>query len=178
MIIIGWICLKFPLALYRYFIPFFAVSSAAPTPEQLSAGRKSSLNGADEEWTCPWSACSKSFRKESLLEYHIKYYHTEDGTPVAQQPQPGKKRRKTVSVCECCMAEWCTHLGCIRGSREGQSEDYMVVGSVCVERVPFWYRCYHSMPDINEQVKFVVDGLFFVSKNCSNRFSESTWSYS
>jgi hypothetical protein len=72
-------------------------SSCAPTPEQLSAGRKSSLHGADEEWSCP--SCSKVFRKEALLDCHVKYYHNAEEGGMGQ-PGQGRKRRKTVSVCK------------------------------------------------------------------------------
>ena len=83
-------------------LPFLASSSSAPTPEATnSIGRsKTSLTpaGPEEEWTCPWPHCSKTFRKESLVDYHVKYYHTEDGTPV--QPNQPRKRKKTTSICE------------------------------------------------------------------------------
>ena len=48
--------------------------------------------------TSCWMLCFLGFRKPSLVEYHVKYYHTSDGTPV--QPPPPRKRRKTTSVCE------------------------------------------------------------------------------
>lgn len=49
-------------------------------------------------YKCIHSDCDKAFRKQSLLDYHIKYYHTEDGRVI--QPPPSRQRRKTISICE------------------------------------------------------------------------------
>ncbi|XP_046374646.2 PHD finger protein 20-like protein 1 isoform X2 [Haliotis rufescens] len=47
---------------------------------------------------CMIPGCAKSFRKESLLDYHFKYYHTEE--PRTPQPPASRtKRRKTSSIC-------------------------------------------------------------------------------
>ncbi|KAL9963085.1 hypothetical protein ACROYT_G032256 [Oculina patagonica] len=43
------------------------------------------------KYKCQVPGCDKSFRKESGLEYHIKYYHE-------QKDKTGMKRKKTVSV--------------------------------------------------------------------------------
>lgn len=43
---------------------------------------------------CPYEGCTKDFRKDNLLQYHIKYYHTElevnssTSSPTAVLPQP------------------------------------------------------------------------------------------
>ncbi|KAL5015445.1 hypothetical protein ScPMuIL_009715 [Solemya velum] len=46
---------------------------------------------------CNHEGCGKSFRKESLLTYHVKYYHT-GGQHTSPNPPP-RKRRKTTSIC-------------------------------------------------------------------------------
>ncbi|KAL4234832.1 hypothetical protein ACF0H5_006473 [Mactra antiquata] len=48
------------------------------------------------QYKCPYDGCNKGFRKEHLLDYHIKYYHINDGRPP---PPPAKRRRKTTSTC-------------------------------------------------------------------------------
>ena len=45
-----------------------------------------------EEYSCPYEACTKTFRKKSLVDYHVKYYHTDDGTPVQHQPIHRKRK--------------------------------------------------------------------------------------
>ena len=47
---------------------------------------------------CEYEGCNKGFRKESLLDYHVKYYHSNEGKPI--QIPPPRKRRKTSSICE------------------------------------------------------------------------------
>lgn len=49
---------------------------------------------------CVFEDCHKSFRKEHRLEYHVKYYHMEDGKAVTSPNLPPPKRRKTSSICE------------------------------------------------------------------------------
>ncbi|XP_013405802.1 PHD finger protein 20 isoform X2 [Lingula anatina] len=49
------------------------------------------------QYKCIFTDCDKSYRKQSLLDYHLKYYHTEDGTPI--QPPPPRQRKKTISMC-------------------------------------------------------------------------------
>ncbi|KAL3860765.1 hypothetical protein ACJMK2_010836 [Sinanodonta woodiana] len=46
-------------------------------------------------YKCVLEGCNKGFRKESLLQSHIKYYHRPDGKSM----EPTKKRCKTTSVC-------------------------------------------------------------------------------
>ncbi|XP_011428049.3 PHD finger protein 20-like protein 1 isoform X3 [Magallana gigas] len=47
-------------------------------------------------YKCTYENCNKAFRKESLLESHIKFYHSVEG----KHPQnPPRKRRKTSSIC-------------------------------------------------------------------------------
>ncbi|XP_060555974.1 uncharacterized protein LOC132716672 [Ruditapes philippinarum] len=48
------------------------------------------------QYKCQYQGCNKSFRKEHLLDYHIKYYHINGDTPL---PTPAKRRRKTTSTC-------------------------------------------------------------------------------
>ncbi|XP_052233904.1 PHD finger protein 20-like isoform X2 [Dreissena polymorpha] len=48
-------------------------------------------------YKCTFDGCTKGFRKEHLLEYHIKYYHMTDGEPPP--PPVKKRRRKTTSIC-------------------------------------------------------------------------------
>ncbi|XP_062621683.1 putative uncharacterized protein DDB_G0290521, partial [Saccostrea cucullata] len=45
---------------------------------------------------CTFEDCNKGFRKETLLESHIKFYHSNDGKPPQNPP---RKRRKTYSIC-------------------------------------------------------------------------------
>ncbi|XP_062603197.1 PHD finger protein 20-like protein 1 isoform X2 [Saccostrea cucullata] len=45
---------------------------------------------------CTFEDCNKGFRKETLLESHIKFYHSNDGKPPQNPP---RKRRKTTSIC-------------------------------------------------------------------------------
>lgn len=48
-------------------------------------------------YKCTYENCNKAFRKESLLESHIKFYHSVEG----KHPQnPPRKRRKTSSICK------------------------------------------------------------------------------
>ncbi|XP_061177794.1 PHD finger protein 20-like protein 1 [Saccostrea echinata] len=47
-------------------------------------------------YKCTFENCNKGFRKESLLESHIKFYHSNDGKPPQNPP---RKRRKTSSIC-------------------------------------------------------------------------------
>ncbi|XP_050409211.1 PHD finger protein 20-like protein 1 isoform X1 [Patella vulgata] len=47
---------------------------------------------------CVAENCGKSFRKESLLDSHIKYYHS-DGEPKTPTMPAPRKRRKTSSIC-------------------------------------------------------------------------------
>ncbi|KAM8863104.1 PHD finger protein 20-like isoform 3-T3 [Spinachia spinachia] len=42
---------------------------------------------------CPADGCSKSFRKASLLHYHIKYYHSDQ--PPDEQPETPRRKRST-----------------------------------------------------------------------------------
>ncbi|ELT97191.1 hypothetical protein CAPTEDRAFT_222293 [Capitella teleta] len=49
-------------------------------------------------YKCPFSNCNKGFRKLSLVEYHVKYYHSEDGEKINITPIP-RKRKKTASMC-------------------------------------------------------------------------------
>lgn len=50
-------------------------------------------------YKCVFDNCRKSFRKEHRLEYHVKYYHIEDGKAVTSPNLPPPKRRKTSSIC-------------------------------------------------------------------------------
>ncbi|XP_041360904.1 PHD finger protein 20-like protein 1 [Gigantopelta aegis] len=47
---------------------------------------------------CTHEGCTKSFRKEKLLESHIKYYHLDDSKAI-HGTAPRAKRRKTISIC-------------------------------------------------------------------------------
>uniref|UniRef100_G3N5R9 C2H2-type domain-containing protein n=2 Tax=Gasterosteus aculeatus aculeatus TaxID=481459 RepID=G3N5R9_GASAC len=42
---------------------------------------------------CPADGCSKSFRKASLLHYHIKYYHSDQ--PPDEQPETPRRKRSS-----------------------------------------------------------------------------------
>lgn len=46
---------------------------------------------------CVVPGCGKSFRKASLLESHVKYYHSEE---APQSPTIPRRRKKTPSMCE------------------------------------------------------------------------------
>ncbi|KAK3579172.1 hypothetical protein CHS0354_022709 [Potamilus streckersoni] len=49
-------------------------------------------------YKCVFEGCNKGFRKERLLQYHIKYYHRPDGKSV--ESVPAKTRCKTTSICK------------------------------------------------------------------------------
>lgn len=61
------------------------------------------------KYKCPFSDCNKGFRKLSLVEYHVKYYHSEDGEKINTTPLP-RKRKKTVSICKECMLHYSSQL--------------------------------------------------------------------
>ena len=64
-----------------------------------TARKEFKVEGGDHyPYHCQFKGCDKGFRKESLLQYHMKYYHTPDGGVVAVPPM--RKRKKTTSVCE------------------------------------------------------------------------------
>ncbi|XP_064610601.1 PHD finger protein 20-like isoform X3 [Liolophura sinensis] len=63
----------------------------------LSAPKEFVVEEDHNPYKCTYEACSKSFRKQNLLDYHVKYYHSNNGKPPA--PLPPRKRRKTSSIC-------------------------------------------------------------------------------
>ncbi|XP_078101517.1 PHD finger protein 20-like isoform X2 [Sander vitreus] len=44
---------------------------------------------------CPAAGCSKSFRKASLLHYHIKYYHSEQPLDGRSEHEPPRRKRSS-----------------------------------------------------------------------------------
>ena len=64
------------------------------TPE---TGRGASLK-------CPVSSCSKTFRRQSNVEHHVKYFHSGDvtgTTPTSNKtPSSSRRRTKTNSTCK------------------------------------------------------------------------------
>ncbi|XP_068187773.1 PHD finger protein 20-like isoform X2 [Antennarius striatus] len=44
---------------------------------------------------CPAAGCTKSFRKASLLHYHIKYYHSDQQQGDGDEPQPHRRKRSS-----------------------------------------------------------------------------------
>uniref|UniRef100_A0A1A8P160 Round spermatid basic protein 1 n=2 Tax=Nothobranchius rachovii TaxID=451742 RepID=A0A1A8P160_9TELE len=44
---------------------------------------------------CPAPGCSKSFRKASLLHYHIKYYHSDQQPDGGVEPVPARRKRSS-----------------------------------------------------------------------------------
>ncbi|XP_035998868.1 PHD finger protein 20 isoform X1 [Fundulus heteroclitus] len=42
---------------------------------------------------CPAPGCSKSFRKASLLHYHIKYYHSDQQLDAGAEPEASRRKR-------------------------------------------------------------------------------------
>ncbi|XP_024865554.1 PHD finger protein 20 isoform X2 [Kryptolebias marmoratus] len=44
---------------------------------------------------CPAPGCSKSFRKASLLHYHIKYYHSDQHLDRGLEPEPQRRKRSS-----------------------------------------------------------------------------------
>eukprot|EP00111_Clytia_hemisphaerica_P008703 TCONS_00025454-protein len=58
--------------------------------EKQMRSRKSDPNLTTPEFTCNLTGCNKSFRKQHLLEYHFKYFHT--------AKPPIKRSRSSVSV--------------------------------------------------------------------------------
>ena len=47
---------------------------------------------------CPHEGCTKDFRKENLLQYHIKYYHTEPEALTSSSPNTASRQSPTVST--------------------------------------------------------------------------------
>ncbi|CAG5125332.1 unnamed protein product [Candidula unifasciata] len=89
-----------------------------PLPLPVFVPSKAFIVEADHNpFKCPHQGCNKAFRKENLLTYHIKYYHTQSEpagslacdtmgsvtSPLLQSPvgTPGirKRRKKTSSIC-------------------------------------------------------------------------------
>ncbi|XP_064652350.1 PHD finger protein 20-like protein 1 isoform X2 [Lineus longissimus] len=73
-----------------------AVSSDGSVNTKIAA-KAFKIDPDHNEFKCPWDDCGKSFRKEKLLVYHIKYYHSNDGKPPP--PPPPRRRKQTVSMC-------------------------------------------------------------------------------
>ncbi|XP_038154317.1 PHD finger protein 20-like isoform X2 [Cyprinodon tularosa] len=44
---------------------------------------------------CPSPGCSKSFRKASLLHYHIKYYHSDQQLDAGGEPETSRRKRSS-----------------------------------------------------------------------------------
>lgn len=70
---------------------FITAPSVLPVPKKAFV-----IESDHNQYKCPFENCGKGFRKESLLDYHIKYYHVNGGEPPP--PAPPKKRRKTISI--------------------------------------------------------------------------------
>lgn len=70
---------------------------------QAVARKEFKVEADHNEFKCVEGSCAKSFRKKSLLDYHIKYYHmTPDiGPTMTPTPTPAapRKRKKTTSTC-------------------------------------------------------------------------------
>lgn len=74
-----------------------AADTPAQTPLVGTLPPKAFVVESDHnQYKCPFEGCNKGFRKENLLDYHIKYYHISGGGPP---PPPAKRRRKTTSTC-------------------------------------------------------------------------------
>lgn len=66
------------------------------TPPTLGLPPKGFVIEQDHNhFKCMFDRCNKAFRKENLLDSHIKYYHMDNIRP----PAPPRKRRKTSSIC-------------------------------------------------------------------------------
>ncbi|GFO13919.1 PHD finger protein 20-like protein 1 [Plakobranchus ocellatus] len=56
----------------------------APLVPQIFVPSKAFIVEEDHNpFKCPYEGCTKDFRKENLLQYHIKYYHTEPETSAS-----------------------------------------------------------------------------------------------
>ena len=55
-------------------------------PPKILAPKELVIEIDHNKYKCKVPGCDKSFRKESGLEYHVKYYH---------EQQPGMKRKKS-----------------------------------------------------------------------------------
>ena len=67
------------------------------TPPTLGLPPKGFVIEQDHNhFKCMFDRCNKAFRKENLLDSHIKYYHMDNIRP----PAPPRKRRKTSSICK------------------------------------------------------------------------------
>ena len=77
----------------QYKVISISAAYAMPMPKKAFV-----IESDHNQYKCPHENCGKGFRKESLLDYHIKYYHIEGETPPP--PAPAKKRRVTTSMLE------------------------------------------------------------------------------
>ena len=64
-------------------------------PETVPPPKAFVIEPEHNHFKCTFENCNKAFRKESLLESHIKFYHI---TECKQNPP--RKRRKTSSICK------------------------------------------------------------------------------
>lgn len=62
---------------------FCLLPTAGPAPKELV------IEMDHNKFKCPIAGCDKSFRKESGLDYHIKYYHSPTGKEVKRKRSSG-----------------------------------------------------------------------------------------
>ncbi|XP_055995394.1 PHD finger protein 20-like protein 1 isoform X3 [Ostrea edulis] len=65
-------------------------------PETVPPPKAFVIESEHNHFKCSFENCNKAFRKESLLESHVKFYHSKEGKPPQNPP---RKRRKTSSIC-------------------------------------------------------------------------------
>ncbi|KAM4562144.1 PHD finger protein 20-like isoform 2-T2 [Odontesthes bonariensis] len=67
---------------------------------------------------CPAPGCSKSFRKASLLHYHIKYYHSDQQLDGGSEPETPRRKRPSTEGADCMSGKRTENSSCHRGDRE------------------------------------------------------------
>lgn len=78
-------------------IHFVLIVNYILVPETALPPKAFVIEPEHNRYKCTFENCNKAFRKESLLESHIKFYHSVEG----KHPQnPPRKRRKTSSICK------------------------------------------------------------------------------
>ncbi len=108
-------CKGYAFSIYNNVIPFLPVPTGAqtqpvtPLPPTVPPPKAFKVEEDHNKYKCPFTECPKAFRKMSLVEYHIKYYHSDDGKTF--QPPPAKKRKKTISICKQNAISFC--FGCV-----------------------------------------------------------------
>ena len=78
--------------------PILDKESAVGSAKKLKRDPEEPIASLKEEWKCNVKECAKTFRKESLLVYHLKYYHLDEQTVAPPPPSPLHATTKSVST--------------------------------------------------------------------------------